>query len=478
MDDHRLAPSPACAAPAAAGIDGDLPGPTLDVLNPFDGALLRSVPTQSAQDVRRAIDTACGYDFRLSAWERYEILQRLCALLLDDAEEIARTISLESGKTLADARVEVERAHQAFLLSSEEAKRIDGEVVPTDAVAGLPTAWAMVVREPIGLVAAITPFNYPLNLVAHKVGPAIAANNPVIVKPASATPLSALGLRRLLLEAGLPPEMMQVLVGEAEAVGDALASDERVRKVSFTGSVSVGKHICRRAGMKAICMELGGNDPMIILDDADLDRALPIAIDGAFGNNGERCTSVKRLIVDDAIADVFIERFVEAAGRLRVGDQTRPETDVGPLIDVESARTIERRVNASVAAGATLLLGGRREGALYWPTVLDRVTMDSPVVADETFGPVAPVLRVSGLDEAIEVANDTPFGLQSGVFTRSLARAKEAAARIEAGAVMINRAPGFRAEHLPFGGIKDSGIGREGIRYAVESMTRLKTILM
>lgn len=451
---------------------------TIAVRNPYDDSTIDTVPKATVADVERAIAAAAGYDYRLTAWQRYEILHRFCELLEAHADAFADVISREGGKSRKDALGEVKRSHQTFLMSAEEAKRINGEMIPVDAAAGMPKYFGLVLREPIGPVVAIAPFNYPLNLVAHKVGPALAANNPVIVKPSSLTPLTALKMAEGLLEAGLPPEMLHVLTGDSSEIGDALITHPAVSKVTFTGSVPIGKAICAKVGMKAVCMELGGNDPLIVLADADQDKALPIAVDGAFGNNGQRCTSIKRIIIEEAVADEFIGRFVERTERLTVGDPLAPGTDIGPVITAAAAEEIEARIAAAVDAGATLLCGGRREGALLWPTVLDRVTPDNPIVADETFGPVAPFIRVRDFEEAVAVANDSAFGLQSGIFTRDLDKAMEAARRIQAGAVMINKAPGFRAEHLPFGGIKDSGIGREGVKYAVESMTRLKTVVI
>ena len=448
------------------------------VYNPYDDALIASIAGDDYTGVDAAIAKSCTYDYSLTAWERYSLLQRFCDLLLERKEEFVSLIARESGKTLRDANIEVLRAHQAFLLSAEEAKRITGEVVSADAVANVEKGNAMVIREPIGLIAAITPFNYPLNLVAHKVGPALAANNPIIVKPSEKTPMTALKMRDLLLEVGFPSNMIQVLIGEPGPIVQQLTGDDRVRKVTFTGSVETGRQIMKQVGIKSVSMELGGNDPMIILADADLDRLMPMAVEGAFGNNGERCTAVKRFIVEESLADLFAEKLVIAARRLVVGDQLDDRTDIGPLIDSHAASVIEHRIAAAVDFGATLLCGGYREGAMLWPTVLDNVTMKNPILQHETFGPVAPIIRVKGIEHAIEVANDTEFGLQSGVFTNNLANAKMAIEKIQAGAVMINRPPGFRAEHLPFGGVKNSGIGREGIRYAIESMTTLKTVLM
>lgn len=451
---------------------------SFEVRNPLNNDLLRVIRSDNRMSVQRAISRLEQYDYRLTGWERYEILKRLCSLLESNRSALKQMISLESGKTLHDADLEVSRAYQAFLLSAEEAKRINGELVPLDSVAGMDKGIAMVTREPVGIVAAITPFNFPLNLVAHKVGPALAANNPVIVKPSESTPITAFRLRELLCEAGLPEEMMQIVVGDPEEIVDVFCSDDRVSRISFTGSTNIGKSICRKAGLKGISMELGGNDPMVILSDADLEKALPIAIDGAYGNNGERCTAVKRFVIEDCIADEFIDMFSEATGRLRVGDQLDPTINIGPLINTRAAKTVEKRINETVKDGAELRCGGKRQGALLWPTVLDYVHNSSPVVKVETFGPVAPFIRVENFDHAIDVVNESDYGLQSGVFTNDLGKAKAAAQRIRAGGVMINRPPGFRAEHLPFGGIKNSGIGREGIKYAVESMTHSKTIVM
>ncbi len=450
----------------------------IEVRNPYDGALIGTVPKASAELVTEAIAFAHGYDFGLTAWERFEILRKVYDGIQRRADELARTISLESGKTLRDAHIEIKRSLQTFLFSAEEAKRITGETVAVDASAGMPSSLGIVIREPLGVVVAIGPFNYPLNLLAHKVGPAIAANNAVVVKPASSTPLTALKMAELFIEAGLPPRMLQVITGDAREISDALITDPRVRKITFTGSIPVGKAICAKAGLQSVCMELGGNDPLIVLNDADLDKCIPVAVDGAFGNNGERCTSIKRIIIEEGIADRFLARFAEETAKLKVGDQLDPATDVGPLIDAATAAEIEDKVSRSITAGARLVLGNKRQGALYWPTILDNVTPDMPVVADETFGPIAPLIRVADFEEAIRVANDTPFGLQSGIFTNDLTKAMAAARRLKAGAVKINKGPGFRAEHLPFGGVKDSGIGREGVKYAVESMTTLKTIVI
>lgn len=450
----------------------------IHVRNPFNNEIIDTVPSASAEQVARAIRVAAAYDYQLSAWDRYEILAKFCDLLKREEQAFIELISAESGKTVTDARAEIGRALQTMLLSAEEAKRINGEVLPVDAVQGLPDKLALVIREPVGPIVAISPFNYPLNLVAHKVGPAIAANNPVVVKPSSHTPLTALKMATLLLDAGLPPAMLQLVTGDASIIGDMLVTHPLVRKITFTGSVEIGKAICAKVGMKKVSMELGGNDPLIVLADACLEKAIPCAMWGAFGNNGQRCTSVKRIIIDERIADIFIERFIEATRVLRVGNPMAESTDIGPLIDEQAAIRVSEKVQVATSQGALLLHGGEREGAIYHPTILDQVNMDMEIVSKETFGPVAPFIRVNGFDEAIAAANATSYGLQSGVFTGNIDLALKAAKSIRAGAVVINGAPGFRAEHLPFGGVKDSGIGREGVRCAIEAMTELKTIIL
>jgi lactaldehyde dehydrogenase len=450
----------------------------LAVLNPYDQSVIDTVPKASVGHVGQALAFAASYDYRLSPWQRYEILHGFCQDLMARKDEVSRLITKEAGKPIRESQQEVERAYQTFLLAAEEAKRIPGEILPVDAIRNMPPKMALVLREPIGVVVAITPFNFPLNLAAHKVGPAIAANNPVVLKPSSLTPLTALLMAELLLKAGLPPEMLQVITGDSREIGDALVLDPLVQKIHFTGSVPVGKGICQKTGMKRITMELGGNAPLVVLDDADVDKVVPRAVLGAFANAGQRCTSLKRCIVHDRLADRFISLFVQQTETLRVGDPTESHTDVGPLITEQAAIRIEETVHRAVAGGAMLLCGGKRHGAFHWPTVLDHVAPASPIAMEETFGPVTSFIRVSSFEEAIAVANCTSFGLQAGVFTNDLNRALEAARRIEAGAVMINEIPGFRAEHLPFGGVKDSGVGREGVKYAIAEMTRLKTVVL
>lgn len=450
----------------------------IEVLNPYNKELIDTVPKATVEHIKQALEAATEYDFHLTAWDRYEILYAFCQLLKKHEDEFVQLISKESGKPIKESIIEINRSYQTFLVSAEEAKRINGEIIPVDAIKGIPKKMGFVIREPIGVIVAITPFNYPLNLVAHKVGPAIAANNPVVLKPSSLTPLTALKMAELFLKANLPPEMLHVVTGNSREIGDELVINPLVKKVTFTGSVPVGKVICEKIGMKKVSMELGGNDPLIILEDANIRDAVSCAVVGAFGNNGQRCTSIKRVIIQESIAEKFIKPFVEKTKSLRVGNQMEHSTVIGPLITEEAAIEIEAVVNAAISDGAKLLYGAKREGALYWPTVLDHVNPSFRLVKEETFGPIAPIIRVKDFDEAIETANCTSYGLQSGIFTNDLNKAMEAARKIQAGAVMINEGPGFRAEHLPFGGVKDSGIGREGVKYAINEMTRLKTIVL
>ncbi|MEG3618570.1 aldehyde dehydrogenase family protein [Magnetovibrio sp. PR-2] len=449
-----------------------------DITCPFDGEVIGDVPKAGPADVDKAFEYAGTYDYALTPWERYTVLSKLAERLDELRDEIAELICKESGKTIRDAQIELSRSITTFRVSAEEAKRITGEVVPVAAVEGAPDTLAFTVHEPIGTVVAITPFNYPLNLVAHKVGPALAANNPVILKPSNHTPLTALRLGELLLECGLPPQMFQVLTGDPLVLGPKLISHKGIAKITFTGSIEVGKTICAQSGMIEKCMELGGNDPLIVLQDADLRKVIPIAIDGAFGNNGQRCTSIKRIIVQGEIADEFVKQFVESASKLKIGHPLDPSTDIGPLINESAAEKVEQAIQAGIRDGAELKLGGKRDGAVIEPTILDYVSSTNELVQHEVFGPVAPIIRVADFEGAIAVANGTQYGLQAGIFSNDMEKIMRAAKTLETGAVMVNKAPGFRAEHLPFGGTKDSGLGREGVKYAVRSMTKIKTVVL
>lgn len=382
---------------------------------------------------------------------------------------------MEVGKPINESLLEVDRSIETLKLSAEEAKRIYGESVPLDAGMGGKGFFAFTQKEPLGVVAAITPFNYPLNLTIHKIAPAIACKNTVIVKPPTEAPLTVMKFCDLLDEE-FPDGVVNVIPGYGSEVGDHLVISPDVNKISFTGSVTTGLMISQKAGMKKVTLELGGNDPTVILKDADLDKAVKGIINGAFLNAGQVCMGVKRVIVEDEIADEFAEKLVEATQKLVMGNPMDSKTTLGTLISEKAAIQVEETVNNAVREGAKILTGGNRDGAFYEATVIDNVAPEMDLVENETFGPVAPIIRVKNIDEAIEVANDTEYGLQAGVFTADYASAMRCAQEIEAGTVFINKQSTFRTDNMPFGGFKNSGIGKEGIKYAVDEMTKTKLI--
>jgi putative phosphonoacetaldehyde dehydrogenase len=448
---------------------------TIVVENPYTGEVVGEAPVVPTDEVRRALDLHTDARLDLSRYERAQILERTAARLAEQEDELARLITLESGLCLKDTRYEVRRAVDVFRFAAAEALRDDGQVFACDTSANGRARRAYTTREPVRLVAAITPFNHPLNQVAHKLAPAIAAGAPIALKPSEKTPLSALRLATELAEAGLPPEACSVVTGDREAILDVFLAHPGVEVISFTGSVAVGKQIATRLGYRRAVLELGGNDPLLVLADADLDLAAKLALAGATRNSGQRCTAVKRILVDERVADAFVERLVAGCRGLVAGDPLDPETDVGTVIDDQAAETIARRIDQAVMAGADLLVGGARRGALIQPAVLDRVPPTCELVAEETFGPVAPVLRVRGLDEAIAVANATPFGLSAGVVSNDLAAITRCMRELRCGTVNVNEVPGYRTELTPFGGIKDSGLGvKEGVAEAIRAYTNVK----
>jgi len=450
----------------------------IEIISPYTNEVVGTVPKASVSDVKEAIDFSRKYRSDLTAYERYQILFNTAQEIREREKEFATLISQEAGIALKSSSLELKRAYQVLLLSAEEAKRIGGETIPSDVIPEIPKKIALTIREPVGLISAITPFNHPLNLVVHKIGPALAANNSVILKPSIKTPLTALKFGEVLLNNGLPENMLSIVTGEVSEIGDELIANPYIDMLSFTGSVEVGEYIARKAGIKELSLELGGNAVLMVLDDADINKAVGTAVVGAFGNSGQRCTSIKRILLLDKVADEFIGKFVNATVSLKVGNPLDPETEVGTVINEKAAIYLEKVVNEAIADGAKLLCGGKREGAIYYPTILDHVSHQSRVVTYETFGPVAPMVRVKSVDEAVEITNSTIYGLQAGVFTRDIDKAFEIARRLEVGAVMINEGPGFRVESFPFGGVKKSGIGREGIKYAIEQMTNVKLIVV
>ena len=450
----------------------------LEVKNPYDGEVIDTVPIAHRQIAQMAIESANDAKELLTEMSAFKVSNKLfnvVEMLEEKREEFARLLSLEVGKPINEALVEVDRSIETLRLSAEEAKRIYGESVPLDAGLNGKGFFAFTQRLPLGVVAAITPFNYPLNLTIHKIAPAIACKNTVIVKPPTEAPLAVMKFCELLNEE-FPEGVVNVVTGYGSEVGDYLVCSADVDKISFTGSVTTGLMISQKAGMKKVTLELGGNDPVIVLNDADIGKAVKGVINGAFLNAGQVCMGVKRVIVEEDVADEFCEKLVEETEKLVMGNPLDESTTLGTLINEKAAMQVEETVNNAVASGAKILTGGVRNGAFYEATVIDNVVPEMDLVIRETFGPVAPIIRVENLDEAIEVANATEYGLQAGVFTSHYPSAMRCAQEIEAGTVFVNKQSTFRTDNMPFGGFKSSGVGKEGIKYAVEEMTKTKLI--
>lgn len=447
----------------------------LPVRYPYTGDVIGSAPRLTRAEVIAVLDQAGTRRFDLSRHERATLLNRVAELLEADADEFATLITLESGLCLKDTRYELRRAQDVFRFAAMEALRDDGQVFACDTSANGRNRRAYTLREPVRLVGAITPFNHPLNQVAHKVAPAIATNNVMVLKPSGRTPLSALRLGHILREAGVPEGMITFVTGDAEEVGPPLWTHPAVEVVSLTGGTEIGKRVASEMGYRRAVLELGGNDPLIILRDADIDEAVKLATAGAFKNSGQRCTAVKRIIVEEPLADAVAAGLTEAAAALRVGDPMDPDTDIGTVIGDADAREFERRMQAAIAQGAKLLTGGQRRGAQLTPAVLDHVRPEMEIVSCETFGPYAPILRVPDLDAAIATANRQDFGLSSGVVTNNLHAINRCIRELRVGSVNIGEVPGYRTELTPFGGTKDSGLGvKEGVIEAMKGMTFTK----
>ena len=454
-------------------------GPSIEVTNKYTGDVYAAITGARQAEVDLALDAAQRAALimaELPAYKRGEILQRTATLLREQQDDLARTIAVEAGKALKFARAEVDRAISTFSIAAEEAKRIHGETIPLDAVPAGEGYFGFWTRRPVGVVAAISPFNFPLNLVAHKVAPALAAGNAVVLKPASTTPITAARLCAILHEAGLPPGAINLLVGSGSTVGEALVRDPRVAKVSFTGSPAVGRRLTEIAGIKKITLELGNTSPVIVAPDADLKHAAKRCALGAFYNSGQVCISVQRVYSQRGIYDPFAEHLVRASEAMIVGDPLDERVDVGPMIDVREAERIEGWVAEAAAGGAEILTGGRRDGPVYWPTVLAGVQPGMKVVDEEAFAPVASVLPYDDFEEALRAADSTEFGLQAGVFTRDIDRVFQAVRRLNFGGVIVNDTPAFRADHMPYGGNRQSGLGREGVRFAIEEMTNIQMV--
>ena len=448
------------------------------VRNPYDNAIVGLVPAARPEHVREAFAKARAFKPRLTRYERQQILQRTAELLRDRKETFATLITAESGLCWKDSLYEASRAYDVWSFAAQLTIKDDGEIYSCDISPNGKARKIYTTRLPLlGVISAITPFNHPLNMVSHKLAPAVATNNRLVLKPTELTPLTALALADVLYEAGLPPEMLSVVTGNPSTMGDAMITDPDADLVTFTGSVRVGKHIANTAGYKRIVLELGGNDPLIVMEDADLDKAAELAVTGATKNSGQRCTAVKRILVVESVADAFSKLVVEKAKRLKCGDPSDPETDVGTVINERSATLFEKRVNDAVQHGAELLYGAERRGALFAPTVVDRVPYDCELVHEETFGPVIPIIRCpDDIAEVIQISNSTAYGLSSGVCTNRLDYVSRFVAELEVGTVNVWEVPGYRIEMSPFGGIKDSGLGyKEGVVEAMKSFTNIKT---
>lgn len=454
-------------------------GPALEVKNKYNGQVIATVSTARHEDLDAAIAAAERAEESMAempAYRRAEILLRTAALIRERSDDLAKTIAAEAGKALKFSRAEVERAISTFTIASEEAKRLHGETIPLDAVPAGEGYFGFWTRRPVGVIAAISPFNFPLNLVAHKVAPAIASGNTLVLKPASTTPLSALKLCEILLEAGLPRGAINFIVGPGRTVGEWLVTDPRVDKITFTGSPEVGRHILSVAGIKKVTLELGNTSPVVVAPDADLDFVAKRCAVGAYYNSGQVCISVQRIYSEKQVYEPFSEKFVKATQAMVVGDPLDERVDVGPMIDLTEVDRIESWVNEAKTAGAKVLTGGKREGAVYYPTVLSQVDDQMKVVAEEAFAPVASVISSDDFESALEQANDTKYGLQVGVFTKDVDRVFKAVRKLNFGGVIINDTPSFRADHMPYGGNRQSGLGREGVRFAMEDMTNIQMV--
>ncbi len=449
-----------------------------EVKNPYNGEVIDTVPISHLNNVNAAIDAAVKAKNDIQEMSAFKVSNKLYEVyekLKENKKELAKLLTMEVGKPIKEAKVELDRSIETLRLSAEEAKRIYGETVPLDGGLNGKGFFAFTQKIPLGVVGAITPFNYPLNLTLHKIAPAIACKNTVVVKPPLDAPLTVLKCADLINEV-FPNGVINVVTGYGTEVGDGIVTSPFVDKISFTGSVPTGLMISSRAGMKKVTLELGGNDPLVVLEDADIDEAVLGAVRGAYLNAGQVCMGVKRVIIDNSIADEFVDKLVEKTKNLKMGNPMDRKTDIGPLINENAAIMVEESVNNAVKQGAEILCGGKREATFYEPTVIDNVSPNMDLVINETFGPIAPIIRVNSIDEAIKIANDTEYGLQAGVYTENLKSALRCANEIEAGSVFINKQSTFRTDNMPFGGFKNSGTGKEGIKYAVEEMTKTKLI--
>src|SRR5690625_4652290 len=452
---------------------------TMDVCDPEDNSIITTVPKASKEDMLATIKMAeegAGIAAKMPVHERITILNKAADYVKKYHELFANTIASEGSKTIKEARGEVSRCIETLRLSAEEARRINGETIPFDQMPGHENRIGYYYNFPIGIVAAITPFNDPLNLVAHKVGPAIASGNAIIVKPATLTPLSALLLAEAFGHAGLPEKVLSVITGSGSEIGDTLVSHPSINMVSFTGGLNTGEAIAKKAGLKKLSMELGSNSPVIVLDDANIDEAVSSCVSGSFGAVGQNCIGVQRVYIQEGVYDTFSEKFVSQTKQIKTGNKKDEQTDMGPLINEQEAKRVEKWVNEAVADGAEILVGGTRDGAFYEPTVLANVSPNAQIAKEEVFGPVVILARTSDLADAIEQANNVNYGLQAGIFTQDIKQAFTAVHSLKVGGVLINDSSDYRIDGMPFGGVKGSGLGREGVRFSVQDMVEPKVV--
>jgi acyl-CoA reductase-like NAD-dependent aldehyde dehydrogenase len=455
-------------------------GKTSNVINPYNGDIIAETAVASKEDVNSAIETALrtfqDTTKKMQSHEIAEILYKTSGLINDLSEDFAHTISLEAGKPIRECRGEVSRAVQVFRLAAEEANRMDGEVVPIDAVEGSGSRVGFVVKEPLGVIGAITPFNFPLNLVVHKVAPALAAKNTVVLKPAGTTPLSSLKLARALHEAGLPSGAFNVITGSGSVVGDMIVKDERIKMITFTGSVPVGREIKEKSGLKKVTLELGANSPNIVCADADIEAAAQSLLVASFAYAGQVCISAQRIFVHKDAEKRFTKTFLDLVKKIKIGDPLKEDTDMGPMISEGDVKRTQVWVNEAKRQGAKVLLGGTGKKNIFNPTVLTKVKPSMKVICQEVFAPIVSIIPFKTREEAVEMANDSVYGLQAGVFTQNMNTAMYFAQSLEVGGVWINDSSIYRQQNAPYGGVKQSGLGREGIKYTMEAMTELKFI--
>jgi len=451
----------------------------IDIINPYNGDIIDKVSKASSDHLREAVESALrGSKVMrgLTRYRRYEILSKTAELMMERKDEFAKTMALESGKPLSFSKGEVSRAYETVVLAAEEAKRLGGEVIPFDAAPTSSDKYCFYIRVPVGIVLSITPFNFPLNLVCHKIGPAIAAGNSIIHKPASKTPLTSLLLGEILLEAGLPKEALNIVICSSENAETYLVKNPLIRKISFTGSKVVGERIALNAGLKKLSMELGSNSGVIIDENTDITKAVPAVKVGAFGYSGQVCIHCQRAYIHESVYDEFKKKIIDAANSLVIGDPLEMRTDIGPMIDEKEIIRIQSWLKEAESEGAKILCGGQREGMVFKPTVIENVTEDMKIVKDETFAPTLSLIPFTDFKDAVSKLNNSVYGLQAGIFTDNVKNAYYAIDTLDVGGVMINDIPTFRIDLMPYGGMKSSGYGREGPRYAIEEMTEIKCV--